>query len=180
MRYSLAAPLSARLATLGLAEDAVLHSQIRTSGNTPMHWTDEGAPFAIHKLKTPDLDQLASWIGNDDELYHQNVLNASHFKTPERLDDVASHIAAAKSYIFGNSQRVRQHKEAIERKLGPFEVHVSTAEEIVIEPGAPLIISGNDPKVLVADRLIFMSPEAKLINVGVLTINVKTIIVKPA
>jgi hypothetical protein len=174
---NLSANLAERLSAFGLNHTAIAHDRVVTSGSG-IRWTDASAPFVVHKKATSDLDELTRWIGNDDSLFTSGGVTIP----PGLVANIGDHshaalLGAAKTYVFGRSDSVAHLKGQIEKTLGRVTVQIAAAGDIVIEPGAPLIIDGTDPKVLAANRLIFVSPQSQLINYGILTINVSTIIV---
>lgn len=73
---------------------------------------------------------------------------------------------AASAYIYGDSSTLKQHKAAIESKLGTREVQVATTNTLVVSS----VITSSGINAIVADTIIF-EPGGQIVNIGVLTIN---------
>lgn len=152
---------SKRLAHYGVAQ--VGHDKIHITD--PVTWDKDNCPFTVKTIKTNDLDELKRLIGVPDSDAKQQsdthrYLSSLSTLPEDRIFDAAS------AYIYGDSSTLKQHKAAIESKLGTREVQVATTNTLVVSS----VITSSGINAIVADTIIF-EPGGQIVNIGVLTIN---------
>jgi hypothetical protein len=162
-----------RLRHFGL-DRKLLKKEITLGG--AVSWDDQGAPFPVKVIKTNDLDEIKNLIGIPDQSFEKGSLKeepkhveAASLKTvtPDNVAQIAH------SYVFGNSQKIRQHKKDIEKAIGEVNLQVASAETIIIDK--KIVISGSQSKAIIADQVIFKD-EGQIICEGILTLNAGTLI----
>ncbi|MDT8853583.1 hypothetical protein RNZ50_00760 [Paracoccaceae bacterium Fryx2] len=145
-------------------------------GDDPATW-----PFPVRTVSSPSLAQIKTWIGNPDATVQQHgvklVAAADLARIAADTTDPDQLSAAARQYVFGDSAAAAHLLPAIEKHLGPFEVHLVAASVIKIAPGQTLVFEGSTPKVVTADQLIFEGPGANIESFVNLSMTVQTVIV---
>jgi hypothetical protein len=186
-----------RLQRYGLALADIKGKHLVFGGGVQARLTLSGAggiaPTQV--LRTNSLDQLKTWIGfSDDDVasgritlaqasldllqvnYTTAVRNAQRrAATPQDEQTLAG---AARAYVFGDSRKVSQYKQAIESTLGPFLVAVQAAETITIQPGTPYIVQGPAPVVITTGEMIFEGPTAQFISYAPLKVDAANLVMQ--
>ena len=142
----------------------------------PVVWDDNGAPFPVIIVSVRDIDVIKHLIGVPDKYFEDGLVTAApqHREaasftgvTPDNLKQIAH------AYVFGDSRKLKQHKNDIENTMGDATLHIAAAETITIDD--EMIVSGNESKSIVADTLIFKE-KGQIVCEGVLTLNIGTLI----
>ena len=163
------ADFSKRLSFYGI--DRVGHDEIHIT--SPITWDDNNnLPFHVTTIKTGNLDELKHYLGvQDDDVANDEPPHLhKHLASLSSLPDEHIHEAAS-AYVFGNSALLKQHKTAIESKLGVRQIQVLATNTLIVDS----ILTIDGTKSIVADTIIFKAG-GQIKNVGVLSINAKQII----
>ena len=167
------------LQPMGLS--AAEHSTDSMNVDSDVEFGDDptSIPFPVHVIKTNSLDQVKTWIGNSDKKtdYNTQAAEMDFSAMPANTDDLTSLAAAARHYVYQDSDTTNHLVPAIEKGLGPFEVMVAATNVIKIAPGKTLTYSGEKPKVVVADELIFEGKGSKIDSFVHLRMAVKSVVV---
>jgi hypothetical protein len=166
------AAIGDRLSHYGIQEGLLKDKSVTLGKDS--QWDDHGAPFNVKVIKTSNIDEIKNLIGIPDEHITEESENPEH-KDAANLTSVTNDTvtAAANAYVFGNSKKVKHLKSGIEEAIGEVRVHVMGASEIVIDK--KLVVSGSDPKVIAADKIIFKD-QGQIYNVGSLSLSAGTLV----
>lgn len=143
---------------------------------------DPSTSFCRYRtLETSDLDQVKHWLGNADKLYEEGRLEEPQLalevsEASADTDQIPTIVMAAKHYVYGHSKRVSHLKDSIEKHLGPFKIHLLTANVWHISDCVTL--EGDVPKVITVDKIVFEGKNAQLISYVNLTLQANEVEIK--
>lgn len=161
-----------RMASMGLAPEALNHEGTLVTGATPGPTILSGDPAVSHVPPTlvtvNSIAEMKALHGVPDEHYtargvadvavdypdelpqHRMMLTDTapdicalrDSLQPEEQDQIAK---AAQAYVLGNSEKVGAYESLINAAMFPTEIALINIESVVVSPGSPLIITGPKP-----------------------------------
>lgn len=136
------------------------------------------------------IDDFKEFGGIADSLYDNNTMVNDHPTLPEwdaaKTDLPYSELSpkekadicqAYTTYIYGYSKKVQSYKEVIHKHYFPVQLPIFSAQDVIVTPGSPLVLSSDGDKPVVFNfHTVTIEPGGKIINEGNSTILVDKLI----
>ena len=177
------------LSRFGIKYDDIKGRTLSAPDGHPIRLDSDGGESMMQPkiMTTNDLDEIKSWVGNSDEVSRHLMQTCSspyEFSLGSPTDahghpDKHYLQKAAFDYVFhggatGGKDKIDAGlKREIEKTFGSFKAAVFAAENIVVKPGSPLVVTGSTPVALnYAEMDIYTGGQILIYAPGSMTIQV--------